>query len=247
MLDGYEISRYDRQIRLFGVEGQEKLKNATVLVVGAGGLGSVVLTYLAYAGVGRLIVVDKEYVELSNLNRQILYKDSDIGKPKAEVVCEKIKEIYPRIRVECYNRAFDREFGEEIVKIADVVVDALDNWDDRLLLNELCVKYRKPLIHAGVEGWYGQITTIIPGKTPCLHCIRPLRQTRRSDVRNPLPVIGVTPGALGVLQAAEAIKLITNTGHPLYGRLLIVDLYSMEFRSIEIKRNPRCPVCGSIS
>ncbi|MDK6029093.1 HesA/MoeB/ThiF family protein [Ignisphaera sp. 4213-co] len=243
MLDEYDISRYDRQIRVFGVENQEKLRNSTVLVVGAGGLGSAVLTYLTYMGIGKLMVVDEGIVELSNLNRQILYNDSDIGKLKADVVCRKLKEANPRIYVECFARKFDRVLGEELVKKADVVIDALDNWDDRLLLNELCVKYKKPLIHAGVEGWYGQITTVLPGKTPCLYCIKPSRRRAKSTI----PVVGVTPGVLGVLEAAEAIKVILNLGQPLYGRLLLIDLYTMEFRSIEIKRNPLCPVCSILS
>lgn len=247
MLTQKDFERFDRQIRLIGAEGQEKLKNAKVLIVGVGGLGTSVATYLAYAGVGKLILIDDGLVELSNLNRQILYTESDIGKPKVLVACERIRSINSNIELECYNRKFDYEFGEKLVNKADVVVDALDNWSTRLILNELCVRYRKPLIHAGVEGWYGQVTTIIPGKTPCLFCLRPLNVRGVVKEDRVIPVMGVTPGLLGVLEASEAIKLILNTGKVLENKLLIVDLLNMEFTLIEVRRNPRCPVCGMLS
>jgi len=238
-----ELNRYDRQIKIWGLESQLKLKSSTVLIVGAGGLGTAVAVYLAYSGVGRIIIVDDQEIELSNLNRQILYTEDDLGKPKALAACEKLRRMNPHIEVECYNVRFDREIGEKLVARADVVVDALDNWSTRLLLNELCIKLGKPLIHAAVEGFYIQLTTIIPGKTPCLYCIFGARR----DVERVIPVVGVTPGVAGVLEAAEALKIILKLGKPLLGRLLIINLLDMNFETIEVKRNPLCPVCGKLS
>jgi molybdopterin/thiamine biosynthesis adenylyltransferase len=246
MLDFQEIARYDRQIRLFGVEGQEKLKKTSVLVVGAGGLGTVVTVYLAYAGIGKLILLDEGLVELSNLNRQILYGEADIGKPKAHVACKKLQEINSKLVLNCYAQKFDRELGEKLVRDVDIVVDALDNWETRMILNEICVKYRKPLVHAGVNGWYGQITTIIPGKTPCLYCIRPYRSSEKQRSREVISIIGVTPGVLGILEATEVLKLALGIGETLQGRILFIDLLSLEFKTFEIKRNPACPICGNV-
>jgi len=238
-----ELNRYDRQIRIWGLESQLKLKSSTVLVVGAGGLGTAAAVYLAYSGVGRIIIVDDQEIELSNLNRQILYTEDDLGKPKALVACEKLRQINPHIEVECYKARFNREIGEKLVARADVVVDALDNWGTRLLLNELCVKFRKPLIHAAVEGFYIQLTTIIPGKTPCLYCIFGARR----DIERAIPVASVTPGVAGVLEAAEALKILLKLGKPMLGRLLLINLLDMDFETVEVKRNPLCPVCGKLS
>jgi molybdopterin/thiamine biosynthesis adenylyltransferase len=238
---GFMFERYDRQIKIIGVEGQRRLSRSCVAVVGAGGLGSPAILYLAAVGVGKLIVVDKDVVSVTDLNRQILYSEEDVGKKKAVVVCEKLKKFNSGIDIECLDREFGEEIGREIVKKADIVVDALDNWETRFILNKLCVEYRKPFVHAGIHGWYGQITTIIPGETPCLACIVP-KPTPRTTV----PVIGVTPGVLGVLEASQVIKYILGVGTLLTGKLLIIDLLYNEFRIIEVKRNPKCPVCGGI-
>jgi adenylyltransferase/sulfurtransferase len=234
----YLFKRYDRQTKVIGVEGQKKLSNACVAVIGAGGLGSPAILYLAAAGVGKIIVVDKDVVSITDLNRQILYSEDDIGRKKAVVVCEKLKKFNSRINVECLDVEFNDENSREIVKKANIIVDALDNWETRFILNRLCVEYKKPFVHAGINGWYGQITTIIPGKTPCLSCIIPRPSPRRT-----VPVIGVTPGILGVLEASEAIKYILGLGDLLIGKLLVIDLQYNEFRTIEIKKNPQCPVC----
>ncbi len=233
------VERYDRQIMLLGVENQKRLKDSRILVVGAGGLGSAVLNYLAAAGIGNIILVDNGIVELSNLNRQILYSEEDLGRPKAKVACEKLKKLNSEINIECLEDVFTYELGEELIKKVDIAIDALDNWESRFTLNKLCVKYRKPFVHAGIEGWYGQITTIFPGKGPCLYCL-----IRKARSKEKIPVIGVTPGVLGALEAAEAIKIVLGIGEPLIGRLLIVDLYSMDFKIITVKRDPKCPVCG---
>jgi molybdopterin/thiamine biosynthesis adenylyltransferase len=246
MLSPQEIERYDRQIRLLGIEGQEKLKKSSVLVVGIGGLGTVVTTYLAYAGIGRLVLVDDGFVELSNLNRQILYAEGDIGKSKASVACKKLQEANSKLVLECYAQRFDRDLGERLVKDVDIVVDALDNWETRMLLNEICVKLRKPLVHAGVEGWYGQVATIIPGKTPCLYCIRPYKSNEKRDIKKTISVVGVTPGLLGILEVAEVLKLILGIGETLQGKMLFIDLLNLEFKVFEVKRNPECPICKHV-
>jgi len=243
-LDDYELSRYNRQLILIGMDNQEKLKKSTVLIVGAGGLGSIVSMYLTYIGIGRIMIVDDGVVELSNLNRQILYSDKDIDRSKAEVACRKLREFNPRVIVECYEKKFDEYLGEDLVKKADVVIDALDNWKTRLILNSLCVKSRKPFIHGGVEGWHGQVTTIIPGQTACLNCLFVGRKV--VERKDHIPIIGLTPGVIGLIEATEAVKLLIKSGELLTNKLLLVDLYSMEFRTINIERNPQCPICSKL-
>lgn len=235
------FERYDRQIQVIGVEGQRKLAKSKVAVIGAGGLGSPLILYLAAAGIGRIVVIDKDVVSLSDLNRQILYTEADIGRKKVDVVCERIKRFNSSIDVECLDIEFNEETGRDIVKGVDIIVDAVDNWETRFTINKLCVEFRKPFVHAGILGWYGQATTIVPGKTPCLSCIIPKPLPRRK-----IPVVGVTPGILGIIEAAEVIKYILNLGTLLTGKLLIIDLQSNEFRVVEIKRNPQCLVCGGI-
>lgn len=234
----FVLERYDRQIMIIGVEGQQKLVRSRVAIIGAGGLGSPAILYLAASGIGKLIVVDKDVVSLSDLNRQILYSEEDIGKKKAEVVCKKLRKFNSYIDVECIDIEFNEENGRDIVKEADIIIDALDNWETRFILNKLCVKQRKPFVHAGIYGWYGQITTILPGKTPCLSCI-----ISKPISRKTVPVIGVTPGVIGILEASEVIKYILGVGSLLTGKLLVIDLQHNEFRIIEIKKNPQCPVC----
>ncbi|MEM1542029.1 MAG: HesA/MoeB/ThiF family protein [Ignisphaera sp.] len=238
-MDIYE--RYDRQIMIFGLEGQKKLSNSSVAVVGAGGLGSPAILYLVAAGVGRMYVIDRDAVSISDLNRQILYTENDIGRKKADVVCERIMRLNSAIEVLCKDEEFNESNGREIVKDVDIVIDAVDNWETRYIINKLCVELKKPLVHAGIIGWYGQATTIIPGRTPCLSCIIP-----KPSPKKKIPVIGVTPGVLGVIEAAEAIKYLLGTIPSLLNKLLIVDLLYMEFRTVEIKRNTQCPVCGML-
>lgn len=243
MLKPEELERYDRQIRLFGVEGQIRLKNSSVLVVGLGGLGSPASIYLAAAGVGKLIVVDKEVVELSNLNRQILYSTRDLGKPKTQVAREKLKELNPEVEIVPVQREADEELLEDLVKTVDLVIDGLDNWKTRFIVNRVCVKYRKPLIHGGIQGLYGQVMVIIPGKTPCLNCILP-REPGAEEMT--FPVLGPTPGLIAMVQVTEAIKLLTGYGNPVLNKLIVYDGYNMVFHEVSVARNPQCPTCGWI-
>ncbi len=242
MLTEEEIIRYDRQIKLFGIEAQEKLKKATVLVVGVGGLGTAASLYLVAAGVGKLILVDREEVELSNLNRQILYWTEDVGKPKVEAAKNKLIKLNPNVKIVTYKSALNENLARKLVKESDVVIDALDNWETRFMLNRICVEERKPLIHAGVFGMHGQLLTIIPGETPCLQCIIPEKPPERKG----FPVLGTTPGILALMQVTEAIKIITGYGKPAKGKLIIYDGERMSFSEINVIRRKDCPVCGKL-
>lgn len=237
-----EVERYDRQIRLLGLEGQEKLKKSRILVVGIGGLGSPVSIYLTAAGVGELILVDPGIVELSNLNRQILHWTRDIGRYKTSSAQEKLFELNPNVKITVYPLQADESLLENLVPGVDLVIDALDNWETRLVLNKICVKHRKPLIHGGVSGFYGQVLVVIPGITPCLNCIiSTVKKTHET-----IPVIGPTPGVIAMIQVTEAIKILTGVGKPALNKLIVYNGYNMEFHVLDVSRNPKCPVCSGI-
>jgi adenylyltransferase/sulfurtransferase len=239
-----ELLRYDRQIRIsgFGVEGQIKLKKSSVLVAGLGGLGSPAALYLAAAGVGKLVLVDREKVELSNLNRQILHWTDDVGKTKVESALVKLKRLNPEVEIV----GLVDEIGEgnvyNLVKEADVVVDGMDNFKTRFLLNEACVRLRKPFVHAAVYGLEGRLTTIIPGRGPCLKCLLPMEPNET----NTFPVLGSTPAVMASMQAMEVVKVIVGIGEPLVGKLLVFDGEKMEFMQISVNRLENCPICGRI-
>jgi len=240
-----ELTRYSRQIMIpnWNVEGQLRLKNAKVTIVGVGGLGCPVALYLTAAGVGRITLIDKEKIELSNLNRQILHWSMDIGKFKTFSAIEKLSKLNPLIKFESYEREIEKENIRELIKGSNVVVDCLDNWKTRFILNEACVSERIPLVHAGVHSWYGQITTIMPGKGPCLRCILP--KTPKEEEK--FPILGVTAGVLGLLEALEAIKIIVGLGNPLIGRILFFDGETSSFQEAKVQRRKGCPVCGGVS
>jgi len=242
VLSPLELERYDRQIRLIGVEGQLKLKRSKVLVVGIGGLGSPIALYLAAAGFGNIYLVDSEDVELSNLNRQILHWTEDIGRPKALSASWKLRRFNPEVSVEAIKCRAEEDILRRFIARVDLVMDGLDNWKTRLLVNKVCVELGKPFIHAGIYGLYGQLLVVVPGKTPCLHCLIPKPPP---EIR-PFPVIGTTPGVMAMLQVTEAIKLITGYGIPALGRLIVYDGYSMTFNELKVARKGDCPVCGSI-
>jgi adenylyltransferase/sulfurtransferase len=231
--------KYIRQIMLFGEEGQEKLKESKVFVAGAGGLGSPVSTYLAVAGVGKIIIADFDFVEKSNLNRQFLHHEKDIGRNKIESAKEKLLSLNPEIEVEVIKEKITDENADYVVPTCDLIIDALDNFDTRHVLNRLAVKRKIPLIHGAVSGYRGQVTTIIPGKTPCLCCIFPT-----SFKKEVFPVLGTTPGVIGTIQANEAIKFITGQGNLLENRLLLWDGLSCSFCDLDVKKTENCPICG---
>ncbi len=229
--------RYSRQIPLIGEEGQERLRRSRVTVVGAGGLGTPLLIYLTSAGIGRIRIVDPGVPEESNLNRQFLYYSLE-RRSKAEIISEKLKEINPEVVIEPVPRRLS-EPSEEILGNPDVLVDCLDTFSSRMILNEYAVSKGIPLVHAGVEGFYGQITTVLPGKGPCLACL-----FRNLADKREIPIIGYTAGVLGALEAAETVNVLL--GRPsLVGRLLFIDLKEMKFEEIKIERDPNCPVCSS--
>ncbi len=234
--------RYERQILMIGEEGQGKLSNSSALVVGVGGLGSPVAYYLVAAGVGRVHLVDPGYLEVSNLNRQILYTTEDIGRPKVLAAAERLSRLNPDVDVIPHTVSVDSPEFEELVKEVDVIIDCLDNWPAREALNRLAVRYGKPLVHAGVARWYGQATTVIPGKTACLACIYP--KGMRSE--SPIPVIGPAPGVLGAIEAAEALRILLGLEPGLAGKLLIMDLSAGAFEVVKVRRRPDCPVCGGL-
>lgn len=237
-----EIERYDRQliIKGWGIEGQKRLKASRVAVVGVGGLGSPAAIYLAVVGVGKLVLIDKDIVELSNLNRQILHWDQDIGLLKVESARRKIEKLNRNVRVEIINEEIDRNNIIEFIRGTDVVIDALDNFRTRYILNEACVELNIPLVHAGVYSFTGQLTTILPKRGPCLKCIFP---TPPVEVEK-FPILGVTPGIIGAMEALEAIKVIIGIGTPLVGRLLIFDGEDFTIEIVNVQRDEKCPVCG---
>lgn len=236
------VGRYLRQIAVWGEEAQEKLSSSSALVVGLGGLGSAAALYLAAAGVGKLVLVDHDRVEESDLNRQVLHWSRDVGKLKVESAAEKLRELNPEVEVKCIARRLESvECALELVRRADVVLDCLDNWPSRLVLNEACVKAGKPLVHAAVEGAAGWLTVVKPREGPCLSCIFP----RFPPDKRAIPVLGPIPGVLGSAEALEALKLLTGYGEPLVGRLLYLDLNTGAADIVRVGRRPNCQVCHS--
>ena len=245
MFSEAELERYERQMRIrgFGPRGQEKLRKACVAIMGLGGLGCPAALYLAAAGVGSLRLVDKGRVELSNLNRQVLYREEDIGRSKALSAAERLKEVNPHVHVEPLPAQVSEENVLDILKGVDVVLDCLDNWRTRFIVNKACVELGVPLVHAGVRSFYGQATTIVPGEGPCLRCIIKANPPEEPGV----PILGATSALIASIQVLEAIKLITGLGRPLIGRLLILDGLEMRFEEVLVRRDEDCPICGHIS
>jgi molybdopterin-synthase adenylyltransferase len=241
MLSEHERERYKRQMLLFGEEGQERLKKAHIFIAGAGGLGSPVSIYLAAAGIGTLTVVDRDVIDRSNLNRQILHCDSSIGRKKTESAAEKLRAINPDITVNVIDTSIDEKNAGNLVGNAMGIVDAMDNYPARYLLNEIAVRKKIPLFHGAVRGFYGQATTIIPGQTACFSCIFP-----QAPPEDESPVIGVTPGLIGMVQATEVLKYLLKKGELLTNRLLIWDGLQARAEEICMARNPLCIACGSL-
>lgn len=244
MLTHEEKERYRRQIMLagFGEEGQEKLKRARVLIIGLGGLGCAVSTYLTIAGVGRMRLIDRDMVELSNLNRQFLYGHQDIGRPKVDLVQEKLAALNPNVQIEGLMVEIKEENLSKLVEGYNLIVDALDNLATRLLLNKVALSRNLILFHGGVYGYEGRVTTIIPGKTPCLKCIY-----HKVSKHEEVPILGVVPAIIGFLQANEVIHYILGIGQLLAGRLVIYDSLSQEFAEVRTKFDPHCTDCSSLN
>lgn len=207
-----ELARqvYARQIMMteIGEDGQQSLAEASVLVIGCGGLGSPVLYYLASMGIGHIGLCDGDVVSPSNLNRQVLYNMEDIGRPKASTAAKRIQALNPALRVTVYDRFLDAELAEKIVPEYNIAVDCLDNFAARFILNDACVAADKPFVHAGVGQFFGQLLTVIPGEGPCLRCLFP--EGEKKQPSGPLGVLGATPAVLGAMQATEVVKYLLN-------------------------------------
>ena len=242
-----EIKRYSRHIILpeVGGIGQRRLKEAKILVAGAGGLGSPASLYLAAAGIGLIGIIDMDIVDISNLQRQILHRTEDVGKEKTLSAERALKDINPDINVKRYQKRISADNIMNIIKDYDLVIDGVDNFPARYLLNDACFFLAKPLIDAGILKFDGQLMTIIPDKGPCYRCIFP-----EPPPAGMVPscqeagILGAVAGILGVLQATEAIKYILGKGNLLVGKILIFDALSLTFRVININRNKECPLCG---
>jgi adenylyltransferase/sulfurtransferase len=243
-----EIRRYSRHLVLpeVGMEGQLRLRESSVLLVGVGGLGSPAALYLAAAGVGRIGLVDDDCVEESNLQRQVLYGGGDLGRPKVEAARERLGQLNPNVRVERHTERFDAGNARRLVRDYDVVLDGADNFPTRYLVNDACALAGKPDVHASVYRFEGQLSVFHAGHGPCYRCLYP-----EPPPPGAVPscaeggVLGVLPGILGSLQAAETVKLLLGGGESMRGRLLILNALEMRFREMALRADPDCPLCGA--
>jgi len=240
-------SRYSRHLLLpeIGLEGQIKLLESKVLLLGAGGLGAPVALYLAAAGVGRLGVVDDDVVDVSNLQRQVIHTGSRVGEPKVDSAEQAIRDLNPDVDVRKYNTRLDASNIMEIIEGYDVIVDGVDNFPTRYLLNDATVRLAIPVVSASILGFDGQISVFKPYDGPCYRCLYPTpppAELAPSCGAN--GVLGVLPGTMGLLQATEVIKLITSAGEPLVGRLLLYDALAASFTELKVRRDPECPICS---
>jgi sulfur-carrier protein adenylyltransferase/sulfurtransferase len=243
-----EVMRYSRHLIMpeVGMDGQLKLKQAKVLCIGTGGLGAPLGLYLAAAGVGRIGLVDFDVVDSTNLQRQVLFGTSDVGRPKIEAAADRLRNLNPDIQIDTFEAHLSSENALDILKDYDIVVDGTDNFPTRYLVNDACVLLGKPNVYGSIFRFEGQITIFGYPDGPCYRCLYP---------EPPPPglvpscaeggVLGVLPGIVGTIQAAETLKLIIGKGDPLVGRLLLFDALGMKFRELKLRKNPECPVCGN--
>jgi adenylyltransferase/sulfurtransferase len=246
-LSNEEILRYSRHLIMpeVAMEGQLKLKQAKVLLIGAGGLGSPLGLYLAAAGVGRIGLVDFDVVDYTNLQRQIIHRTKDVGRRKLDSATESMTEINPHIQIDGYEAALTSENALDIIREYDIVVDGTDNFPTRYLVNDACVILGKPNVYGSIFRFEGQATVFAYKDGPCYRCLYP-----EPPPAGLVPscaeggVLGILPGTIGVIQATETVKLILGKGEPLVGRLLLYDALAMRFRELKLRRNRECPVCG---
>lgn len=242
-----ELARYSRHIQLpeVGLEGQAKLRSGSVLVVGAGGLGSPALLYLAAAGVGRIGIVDYDAVDMTNLQRQIVHGTKDVGTPKTASASTRIHDVNPHVNVETHKDRLTSENALEMFRPYDVIIDGSDNFPTRYLVNDACVLLGKPYVYGSIFRFEGQASVFMRGRGACYRCLYP-----EPPPPGAVPscaeggVLGVLPGTIGCIQATEAIKLLLGIGEPLINRLLLFDALAMSFRELKLNRDPSCPVCG---
>ena len=245
-LDATQLDRYSRHIIMdeIGPEGQARLLDSRVLVVGAGGLGAPVIQYLAAAGVGTIGVVDDDTVERSNLQRQVIHADSDVGTPKVESAAAFVSDLNPDITVETYERRLSKANAEAIIAEYDLVVDASDNFPTRYLVNDVCRLAGVPVSHGAIYRFEGQVTTLVP-EGPCYRCLFPEPPDPGTvpDCAS-TGVLGVLPGTVGCLQATEAVKLLLDKGEPLVGTMLCYDAMDLSFERVPYRSREACPICG---
>lgn len=242
-LSDLELLRYQRQLVIpqVGLEGQRKLKQAHVLIVGIGGLGSISASYLAAAGVGRITIVDSDRVELGNLNRQLLHWTDDVGRWKTDSASVKLKLLNPHCRITSIHERITIHNIELFLSDCCIMLDATDNIITRYVLNEVSLRRKIPFVCGGVSEFSGMLTTFIPGETPCFECVFP-KTTVKSK---PNGVLGPAPGVVAAMQTMEAIKWILNVGEIMRGKILKFSLFSMIFKEVMIERNPHCQRCGN--
>jgi adenylyltransferase/sulfurtransferase len=243
-LSDRDRERYQRQILIpgWGDEGQRKIKEVTVGVAGVGGLGSALLTYLAVTGFGRIVLADRDRVEMGNLNRQILHWENNVGMAKTVSAVEKLRQLNSDVEYVVHDTEIRSENVERIFEGVDLLMDGMDNFPGRYLLNDLAVKRRIPFFHGAVWGLEGRASTIVPGRTPCFRCIYP-----EAEPQETVPVAGVTPALIAVLQVTEALKFVLGMGERLEGKLLLYDGENLEFTQLSVRRDPDCPVCGDLT
>jgi molybdopterin/thiamine biosynthesis adenylyltransferase len=242
-----QIERYSRHIILkeVGGKGQQKILDGKVLIIGAGGLGSPIALYLAAAGVGTIGIADADVVELSNLQRQIAHQTRDIGVPKVLSARDKMEAMNPDVRVNTYHAWISADNILDIINGYDFVIDGTDNFAAKFLINDACVLAGKPYSHGGILHFVGQTLTIIPGQSACYRCIFPAPPPKDAiPTCSQAGVLGVLPGVIGIMQATEALKYLLGMGELLTGRLLVYDALAMTFRTVKVRRNPHCPICG---
>src|SRR5579884_3391497 len=242
-----EVARYSRHLIMpeVGMAGQKRLKASSVLLVGAGGLGSPLALYLAAAGVGRLGLIDFDVVDFSNLQRQVLHGTRDVGRPKLHSARDRIHDINPEVRVDLYEAHLTSANAFDILRPYDLVIDGTDNFPTRYLVNDACVLLNKPNVYGSIFRFDGQASVFYPRKGPCYRCLYP-EPPPPGEVPSCAEggVLGILPGLIGCIQATEAVKLLLGQGSPLVGRLLLYAALQMSFREFRVRRNPKCPVCG---
>jgi molybdopterin/thiamine biosynthesis adenylyltransferase len=241
------LHRYDRNILIkgIGVTGQTALINSKILVIGAGGLGSPAVLYLAAAGVGTLGIADFDSVDITNLQRQIIHATADIGRRKTQSASEKIKALNPGVTVITHEERLDRSNIRGVIRSYDFVIDATDNFTSKFLINDSCILEDKPFSHGGVLGLVGQTMTVIPRKSACYRCVFTKEPDETIvDTSSKVGILGSVAGILGSIQATEAIKFVTKTGELLTDKLLAFDARNFEFRKIKVNRNGECRACG---
>ena len=242
-----KLERYSRHLILkeVGFEGQEKILNGRVLIIGAGGLGAPAALYLAAAGVGTIGIADFDTVDLSNLQRQIIHFTGDVGKSKVESARDKMTAINPDISVVAHREYLYSSNIRPLLRDYDFIIDGTDNFASKFLINDACFFEGKPLSHGGILRFDGQTMTIDPGRTACYRCVFPAQPPAGAvPTCSQAGVLGAIAGMLGTIQAAEALKFLAGIGEPLYNRLLIFNARTMDFRKVTIKKNPDCPLCG---